>query len=168
MGTFVTQPTTPELYDDKSPAPGAQLPTGWTVDNVTEADNLNDIQAALLDCRAAIRVPPSDIVPAQVQQYSSFALRQTFMANVLFGAADTAKTCAFTDFNIPAVGAITDYEVTITLRTETGTPSDPLTWSSHVTDKFLDSFNLELSAAPGGGCSVIAVCVIHATAYIPT
>lgn len=55
MGTFVTQESTPNLWNTKTPAPGVALRSGWTVDNVLSASEVNTIEDSLLDLRAAVR-----------------------------------------------------------------------------------------------------------------
>lgn len=55
MGDFVTAGTTPTVFTDKVQAPGLTLRAGWTAQNVVDADDMNTIKNALLDCRTAIR-----------------------------------------------------------------------------------------------------------------
>lgn len=57
-GTFVTQITTPAVFDagTKQPASGVRYAPGWTERNVATAADLNAIQDALQDARNAIRV----------------------------------------------------------------------------------------------------------------
>lgn len=53
MGTFVTADET--LFSDKSAAPGAELPAGWSTSNVPTADNLNDLRDACYDLRTYVK-----------------------------------------------------------------------------------------------------------------
>jgi hypothetical protein len=55
MGTFFTQEDTPELYDDKEPAPGVVTPAGLTNSNLPRALDFNRLKAALFDAREADR-----------------------------------------------------------------------------------------------------------------
>jgi hypothetical protein len=57
MGTFITQQTTPTLFEDgpKVAAPDQRIPNNLTVDNVTKAADLNALQDGLQDTRTALR-----------------------------------------------------------------------------------------------------------------
>lgn len=61
MGDFITNPVTPDLYLTKAPAPGATIPPGLSAQNVVLATDMNVIEAALLDCRTAIRAATQDV-----------------------------------------------------------------------------------------------------------
>lgn len=161
MGTFISQADTPELFAEKSPAPGATLPTNWTTANVTEASDLNEIQAALLDCRTAIRTPPAVAVTGLVAALSDVGIHQTFVATVDLEEANDAALISFEDYEIPAAGAVSDFHVSgLTVSYLSGTPLDTDALRAWVTAKTTTSITVKLGAPPGSGVSVTVTATL--------
>lgn len=106
MGTFVTQEEDPVLFasGEKEPAPGLSLRPGWTIKNVTDADDVNGVHDALMDLRSYVR---GDLSLSTGDSLSVTATGSTTARTAAKRAADVFRVLDYAAADIAEGGDIT-------------------------------------------------------------